>query len=133
MSNYSLASLDELSKAQISRLLNGHGVRVKHGTHNKVHLSKEQHKKLSRAHLKGSAITLRLDPFQMQHHQYLRDHLMRGGDFWSDAGAALKPGTKETLKFVAANAPELARFAVTAAGHPEYGDMAALGAEATVP
>ena len=58
---------------------------------------------------------------------------MRGGDFRSDAGAALKPATKETLKFVAANAPELARFAVTAAGHPEYGDAAAFGAEATVP
>ena len=133
MSNYSLASLDELSKAQISRLLNGHGVRVKHGSRHKVHLSKEQHKKLSRAHLKGSAITLRLDPFQIQHHQYLRDHLMRGGDFWSDAGAALKPGTKETLKFVAANAPALAAFGATAAGYPQYADEASLAAELTVP
>ena len=62
MSGYSIASLDKLSEAQISRLLNGHGVRVKHGSRHKIHLSKEQHKKLSRAHLKGSAVTLTLDP-----------------------------------------------------------------------
>ena len=65
-------SIAKLSIGQISRLLNGHGVRVKHGSHHQVELSSEQHKKLHRAHSKGAASTLTLDPFQISHHQHLR-------------------------------------------------------------
>ena len=69
---YTPVGIHQLSAKQISRLLNGHGVRVKHGSHHKVHLSSEQHKKLIRAHHKGSGVTLVLDPYQIQHHQHMR-------------------------------------------------------------
>ena len=65
-------SIAKLSIGQIARLLNGHGVRVKHGSHHQVELSQEQHKKLHRAHAKGQASTLTLDPFQISRHQSLR-------------------------------------------------------------
>ena len=50
---YHEAGIEKLSKAQISKLLNGHRVRGKYGSHHKVHLSQEQHKKLHSAHNKG--------------------------------------------------------------------------------
>jgi hypothetical protein len=71
---YSPVRIEQLSKAQISKLLNGHGVRVKHhasGRH-MVHLSSAQHKKLASAHKKGKAVTLQFDPYQIAHHQHLR-------------------------------------------------------------
>jgi hypothetical protein len=61
-----------LSNPQISRLLNGHGVRVSDGNDHDIELSKEQLKKFMKAREKGKAITLNMDPFQMQAHQYLR-------------------------------------------------------------
>ena len=70
---YHEAGIQELSKKQISRLLNGHPVRIKHGSHHKIHLSADHHKKLHRAHTKGSALTVTLDPFAIQHNQHLRD------------------------------------------------------------
>ena len=124
-SGYVLVNLAELSAPQISKLLNGRGVRVKAGNRHSMHLSKEQAKKLHRAHLKGAASTLILDPFQIQH--------LKGRGFWEDVGSTLKPATKETLKFVAANAPALAAFGATAAGYPQYADEASLAAELTVP
>jgi len=62
----------KLSTAQISKLLNGHAVRVKHGNHHEVHLSVEQSKKVHKAHSKGKAVQIRFDPYQIQHHQHLR-------------------------------------------------------------
>jgi hypothetical protein len=61
-----------LSNPQISRLLNGHGVRVSDGSNHEIELSKEQLKKFMKAREKGKAITLTMDPYQMQNHQYLR-------------------------------------------------------------
>ena len=69
---YHKASISPLSSTQISKLLNGHSVRVSHGDKHDVELSKEQFKKFSRAHKNGKAITLTMDPFQIQNHQHLR-------------------------------------------------------------
>ena len=66
------ASISPLSSTQISKILNGHSVRVSAGNGHDVELSKEQFKKLSKAHNAGKAITLTMDPFQIQNHQYLR-------------------------------------------------------------
>ena len=60
-----------LSNSQISRLLNGHDVRVSDGTNHEIEL-KEQLKKFIKAREKGKAITLNMDPFQVQAYQYLR-------------------------------------------------------------
>ncbi len=69
---YHEAGIQALSPKQVSRLLNGHPVRVKSGSHSKLHLSSEQHKKLGRAHLKGSALTVTLDPYAIEKNLHLR-------------------------------------------------------------
>ena len=69
---YLETGIGKLSPTQLSKLLNGHSVRVKHGSAHKVRLSAQQHKKLQKAHAKGKAATMMFDPFQIQSHQYLR-------------------------------------------------------------
>jgi hypothetical protein len=69
---YHKVKIGQLSNTQISRLLNGHGIRVSNGSNHEVELSKEQIKKFMKAREKGKAMTLTMDPFQMQNHQYLR-------------------------------------------------------------
>ena len=69
---YHKVKVGNLSNPQISRLLNGHGVRVSDGSNHEIELSKEQLKKFMKAREKGKAITLTMDPFQMQNHQFLR-------------------------------------------------------------
>jgi len=64
--------IGKLSTAQVSKLLNGHAVRVKHGNAHEVHLSVEQSKKVHKAHSNGKAVQVRFDPYQIQHHQHLR-------------------------------------------------------------
>ena len=70
---YHTLSIDQLSKKQVSKLLNGHPVRVKMGSGGKIHVTSEQAKKMNRAALKGCAITLTLDPYAIQNNQHLRD------------------------------------------------------------
>jgi len=62
---YSKTNIGKLSKAQISKLLKGNRVRIKSGTGHEISLSKEQHKKLIRAHKKGMGYTLQFDPYQI--------------------------------------------------------------------
>ena len=69
---YHNASISPLSSTQISKILNGHSVRVSAGNGHDVELSKEQFKKLLKAHKIGKATTLTMDLFQIQNHQYLR-------------------------------------------------------------
>ena len=69
---YHKASISPLSSTQISKILNGDSVRISSGNGHDIELSKEQLKKFSKAHMKGKAITLALDPFQIQNHQHLR-------------------------------------------------------------
>jgi hypothetical protein len=66
---YHLIGIDKLSSSQHSRLRNGHRVRVRHGNHHKIHVSKEQHKKIMAAHKKGKSYTIQFDPYQMDMHK----------------------------------------------------------------
>jgi hypothetical protein len=69
---YHKASIAPLSSTQISKILNGHSVRISHGNKHDIELSKEQFKKFSKAHKNGKAMTLTMDPYQIQNHQHLR-------------------------------------------------------------
>jgi len=69
---YHKASISPLSATQISKILNGHSVRVSPGSQHDIELSKEQFKKFSKAHKNGKAMTLTLDPYQIQNHRHLR-------------------------------------------------------------
>ena len=64
---YHKVKIGQLSNTQISRLLNGHGVRVSTGSNHEIELSKEQLKKYMKAHEKGKAITLTMDPSKCKH------------------------------------------------------------------
>jgi len=61
---YQPVSIQSLSKGQISKMLNGHPVRVKSGSGMNFNASKEQIKKIEKAMKKGSGTTIMLDPFQ---------------------------------------------------------------------
>jgi hypothetical protein len=69
---YIPVKIEGLSKNQVSRLLNQHGVKLKLGGALTVHISKDQHKKLHKAHLRGGASVVTFDPFQIHQHQHLR-------------------------------------------------------------
>lgn len=66
---YHEVGIASLSPAQLSRLRNGHKVRIKIGSSHKIHLSQEQSKKLNSAHKKGKAYTILFDPFQIEKHK----------------------------------------------------------------
>jgi hypothetical protein len=69
---YHKASIAPLSSTQISKILNGHSVRISAGNGHDIELSKEQLKKFAKAHKSGKGMTVTMDPFQMQNHQHLR-------------------------------------------------------------
>ena len=89
--SYHEQGIQELSPSQISKLLNGHAVRVRRGSHHAIHLTEEHSKKLHRAHAKGKGITIRLDPYAIQGNQHLRNAInhavqrtQRGGKVGTD-------------------------------------------------
>jgi hypothetical protein len=65
---YHEVGIAKLSPTQLSRLRNGHKVRVKMGNDHKINVSQEQLKKLNSAHKKGKAYTILFDPFQIEKH-----------------------------------------------------------------
>ena len=65
---YHEVGIQKLSENQLSKLRNGHPVRVKLGNHHKICLSVQQLKKLHKAHQKGSASTISFDPYQLDAH-----------------------------------------------------------------
>jgi len=66
---YQEVGIQKLSDNQLSKLRNGHPVRIKVGDTHKVALSPQQLKKLYKAHKKGSATTIQFDPYQLECHR----------------------------------------------------------------
>ena len=69
---YIESGIEKLSNAQVSKLLNGHRVRIKKGQGAKLHMTEEHCKKLNRAHMKGAGTTIQLDPYAIASNQHLR-------------------------------------------------------------
>ena len=65
---YQSVGVAKLSESQKSRLRNGHPVRIKIGSGNKLNLTNEQIKKLQSAARKNAAYTLTMHPEQMEKH-----------------------------------------------------------------
>ena len=74
---YTAVKVAKLSPAVLSKMLNGHAVRIKSGSDLELHLSPEQLKKHKRASAKGKAHTIMMDPFQISQHLHLKRK--RGG------------------------------------------------------
>ena len=68
---YHPARIAPLSASQISKALKGLPVRVSVGNQHDVELSAQQFKNLSKAHQKGKASTITMDPYQIQNHMHL--------------------------------------------------------------
>jgi len=111
--------IGKLSPQQISKVLNGHAIRMEGGGHHVVNLSIEQSKKLHRAHMHGKAVSIRFDPFQIHHHQHLR-----GGATLRDIGSnfydrkipdELKPG----MESLGQSALGMAGFGLRKRGRPK--------------
>ena len=88
---YSEIEINTLSKNQISKLLNGHPVRLMAGKGHTLGVSNEQFKKLIKASEKSppSAVTITLDPYQIDQSQHLRNEVV---------GSGMKTGMKKKSK-----------------------------------
>lgn len=69
---YHQVGLHALSNPQIHKLLSGHPVRIKKGSHHTAHLSAEHTKKLHKASMKGRAVTVQLDPYCCEMNSHLK-------------------------------------------------------------
>lgn len=97
---YHTVDIQTLSPKQISRILNGHAVRVKMGSGAKMHVSAEHAKKLHRAKMKGGAATITLDPYAIEHNQHLRTRKARGGTALIDQPFTVREAVDVSGKFI---------------------------------
>ncbi len=65
---YHSTGVQKLSPSQMSKLRNGHPVRIKLGSGNSLHLTDAQIKKLAQAHKRGAAYTIQMHPEQSEKH-----------------------------------------------------------------
>lgn len=102
---YHPVGVEKLSQNQISKLLRGHNVRVKHGGAMNLHLSPQQHKKLMSAHRKGAGCCISFDPYQQDLH--------RGGEgmksLLRDVGSKVVPVASSVGRAVLPVASDLAQ------------------------
>jgi hypothetical protein len=65
---YHSTGVQKLSPSQMSKLRNGHPVRIKQGSGNTLNLTDAQIKKLAQAHKRGAAYTIQMHPEQAEKH-----------------------------------------------------------------
>jgi hypothetical protein len=106
---YHSVGISHLKDEQKRKLKHGLGVRMKLGSHHTLPLREDQIKKLHKAHKKGSAVTIELDPYQC-------DHLHGSGFFDSIKKAFSHPITKSIVKAVRPIATDMARTALGSMG-----------------
>lgn len=85
---YYSTGVQKLSPSQMSKLRNGHAVRIKSGSGNTLHLTDPQIKKLQSAHKKGAAYTITFHPEQAEKH---------GSGFFGDIATKAKAFAKKQI------------------------------------
>jgi hypothetical protein len=88
---YHSTGVQKLSPSQMSKLRNGHSVRIKQGSGNTLHLTDAQIKKLAQAHKKGAAYTLQMHPEQAEKH---------GAGFFGDIATKAKSFVKKNRDLI---------------------------------
>ena len=88
---YHSTGVQKLSPSQMSKLRNGHSVRIKQGSGNTLHLTDAQIKKLAQAHKKGAAYTLQMHPEQSEKH---------GAGFFGDIATKAKSFVKKNRDLI---------------------------------
>jgi len=86
---YHSTGVQKLSPSQMSKLRNGHPVRIKQGSGNSLHLTDAQIKKLAQAHKKGAAYTITFHPEQAEKH---------GSGFFGDIASRAKQFAISTVR-----------------------------------
>ena len=102
---YHECGIHHLTPSQISKLKRGGSVRMKLGSHHTLPLREDQIKKLSRAHKKGQASTVTLDPYAID--------MLHGSGFF-DTFKSIAKSVAPVLRPIAVNA--LKNVANTALG-----------------
>ena len=85
---YHSTGVGKLSPSQMSKLRNGHPVRIKLGSGNTLNLTDQQIKKLQAAHKKGAAYTITFHPEQAEKH---------GEGFFGDIASKAKAFAKKQI------------------------------------
>ena len=85
---YHSTGVGKLSPSQMSKLRNGHPVRIKLGSGNTLNLTDQQIKKLQSAHKKGAAYTITFHPEQAEKH---------GSGFFGDIASKAKAFAKKQI------------------------------------
>ena len=104
---YHAIKVEQLSKEQLSKLLRGIPVRVKHNPQGplSLKLSTEQAKKIARSYKKnGASCNITLDPYQIDQHQSLK-----GSGLFSDAKNKAKAAARSGLSQAKVQAMQKAR------------------------
>jgi hypothetical protein len=103
---YHAVKIEQLSENQISKLLRGQPVRVKHAVNGEhtLKLSEEQAKKVARAYKKGSGCNIQLDPYQIDNLQELK-----GTGLKSTLKKFAKKAFREGKKYVVKEGKKLGR------------------------
>ena len=97
---YHPASIAPLSSSQISKALKGLPVRVSVGNHHDVELSADQFKKFSKAGQKGKALTIAMDPYQIQNHMHLLGAGKLKKNIRENAGRLITSGTDRAIEAI---------------------------------
>jgi len=107
--SYHECGIHQLTPSQKAKLRRGGSVRMKLGKHHTLPLREDQLKKLARAHSKGQASTVILDPYQVD--------ILHGSGFFDSMKKALShPITKQISQAVRPLATNMARGALTSMG-----------------
>lgn len=106
---YHNIGIHHLTPTQKSKMKHGGAIRMKLGNAHTLPLRMDQIKKLHKAHKKGSAVTIELDPYQC-------DHLHGSGFFDSIKSAFSHPITKQISQAVRPIATNMARGALSSFG-----------------
>jgi hypothetical protein len=97
---YHPTSIAPLSQSQISKALKGLPVRISPGNQHDIELSADQFKKFSKAHQKGKASTITMDPYQIQNHMHMLGSGVIKKSARGNAGRLITAGTDRAIRAI---------------------------------
>jgi hypothetical protein len=100
---YHPTSIAPLSSSQISKALKGLPVRISAGNQHDIELSADQFKKFAKAHQKGKASTITMDPYQIQNHMHILGSGVLKKSARTNAGRLITAGTDRAIRYLGGN------------------------------